>query len=57
MSDVYGTLSSMEGGITVVDRTWGPTSAYVTPGEAWEERCIALHTNISLHALSSSANF
>ena len=53
----YCTLSSLEGGITVADRVWGPTSAYINPGEAWEERCIALHTNASLHALSSSANY
>ena len=56
MSDVYGTLSSMEGGLTVADRTWGPISAYISPGEAWKERCIALYTNTSLHALSLSAH-
>ena len=47
----------MDGGLTVAGRTWGPISAYINPGEALEERGAALHTNTSLHALSSSAYF
>ena len=54
MSDVYRTLLSLAGGITVAGRIWDPTSAYISPvlGETWKERGAVLHSTITLYAIS-----
>ena len=42
----------MVGGITAAGGTRDPTSAYISPGDTWQERGAVLHTNCNLMILS-----